>query len=80
MNVLDVFSSLMCKYTLVHGAIKTYIEGMRKGDLTYRYPTYIFLFLMLGFALIEPLPNIVRIIAGILTVLTFATIAVLRKK
>ena len=64
---------------LIKKVSKKYIEGMKENDPAYRYPSYIFLFVMLALALVEFFPDIVRVIAGVLTVVSSATIAVLRK-
>lgn len=58
---------------------KKYIKGMKSGDLSYRYPTYIFLFIMLALTFVEFFPDIIRIVTGGLTVVTSTVVAVFRK-
>lgn len=88
----SLISDLLKKYTfkdaekaikkhlpLIKKVSKKYIEGMKENDPAYRYPSYIFLFVMLALSLVEFFPDIVRWGAAVCTLLSSATIAVLRK-
>lgn len=65
---------------------KTYIEGMRKGERKYMGSSIIFMFVMLGIALIprgilaqQEIPTIVQVIAGGLTVVMAGIITAFSK-
>lgn len=65
---------------------KIYIEGMRKRERKYTVSSIIFMFVMLGIALIpreilarQSIPTIVQVIAGGLTVVMAGIITAFRK-
>ena len=64
---------------LIKKVLKKYIKGMKENNPAYRYPTYIFLFVMLALSFVEFFPVIVRGVTAVLVLLTSAIITVFRE-
>ena len=61
--------------------INRYIDGMYEGRFKYKFPTFIVLVIFLMISIVEsfPIPTIIRIVAGCLTIIISAIIVVFRR-